>query len=151
LLESITHPLGWLYGAFSLAQDLFGLALLAAAGPALYRRLAARPARLDTDDAVAGRHASVTLVLVFLVVGFTFITNGLEMNRFAEVRRAWAPVSALTAVVFSDTPMATQDALRAISWWAQVLAFLTLLLYIPWSSLCRARMVQGTLPRNEIR
>ena len=148
MLESITVPLGWLYGPFSLSQDFFGLALLAAAGAALYRRLVARPSRLDTDDPVAGRDASVILVLVSLVVLFAFVTGGLEMNRFAEVPRAWAPLSAMIAVVFSDTLMASQDLIRAIFWWAQVLAFLALLLYIPWSSLHRVRTVQGTPPRN---
>ena len=148
MLESITRPLGWLYGPFSLAQDLFSLALFAVAGAVLCRRLVARSSRLDTDDPAACRDGSVILVLVSLVVGFAFITGGLEMNRFAEVSRAWAPVSALIAVVFSETPMASQDLTRASFWWAQVLAFLALLLYIPWSSLHRVRTVQGTLPRN---
>ena len=133
ILEAIAHPLGWLYGPLSFAQDLFGFAVLVAIIVAFHRRYILKPARLESDDPHAKVDATIILAMIFVLVVFMFLTRGLEINKFAEVPTAWAPASAFCGGLFANMPMGTQDVFRGIFWWIHTLIILAFLIYIPFS------------------
>jgi Fe-S oxidoreductase len=118
--------------AYHLSQDVFAAAVLVAAGVALARRLAGRPARLLPRSADGER---ILWFLVALYVTF-FLLAGPSLLLRQRVAGAAAfslaqPATSLVAGAFSalDTPAVA--ALRALGFWAHTLVFLGFAAYLP--------------------
>ncbi len=145
---------GPVYLVWSLAGDLFGVALLLGVAMAIVRRYVVRPPRLDNRPVDLW-----ALVLMAALVFSGFFAESLRMVGDGEVHAAWAawsPVGWLGALVL-DIPALTESVLweterevhgtvsliyvtplrliHAINWQVHLVLALALIATLPWSKL----------------
>jgi Fe-S oxidoreductase len=118
--------------AYHLSQDLFAAAVLVAAGIALARRFAGRPARLLPRSA-DGERILWFLVALYATFFLLAATSLLLAQRAAGASGAAPaqPFSSLLVAALVSLPTPTVEALRALAWWAHVLVFLGFAAYLP--------------------
>jgi Fe-S oxidoreductase len=128
--ENFTYP-GFIGAAFTLGKDLVEIAVLAAVGYALYRRLIRKPARLERN-----REALLILLLIAIIMitdllfdGFRFALDGGNTASIAQEQR-YAVVGSAIASWLAGTSSSQLAAGYHIAYWVQmatVFAFLVLL------------------------
>ncbi len=122
----------WFEAFYHLSQDVLAAAVLVAAGLALARRLAGRPARLlpRSPDGERILWFIVALYATFFVLGGATVL--LKQRAAADpAPLPYQPFSSLVARGLSFLPTASATALRAVGWWAHVLVFLGFAAYLP--------------------
>lgn len=122
---------GTFYLWFSLVLDLVGLAAIAGALLAVWRRYALRPKRLDNtaDDAI-----TLALILTVLLTGF-FI-EGFRIAATGDPWAAWSPVGLLFARLFQGldgNPF--KEATHRVLWWFHLVAAFGFMAYFPYSKM----------------
>jgi Fe-S oxidoreductase len=127
--EGFAYP-GLIGGIFAAFKDAIELAVLAAVGYALWRRLGTKPARLERN-----REALLILSLIAAIMVTDFAFDGfrfaLDPDPAIAHERSFAFVGDAIARGFSQWP---SDALAAgyrISYWIQILTVLSFLVILP--------------------
>ena len=113
---------GIFYLLFSLAMDIFGVALLVGVCVAAYRRYVIRPQRLH------GPAYGLPLLLLGLLAVTGFLVEGLRIaHTHSHLVRAWSPAGSLVAAIASDVRRANNSALGVWHhwvWWGHaIIAF----------------------------
>jgi Fe-S oxidoreductase len=121
-----------LTAAYHLSQDAFAAAVLVAAGIALARRLAGRPARLLPRSADGER---ILWFLVALYVTFFLLAGpSLLLRQRLAGAAGFAlaqPFTSLVAGALSSLAPPAAEALRTLGFWAHTLVFLGFAAYLP--------------------
>ncbi len=129
--ETVTFP-GLAGGLFAAFKDGVELAVLAACGYALYRRLALKPARLEGN-----REALLILGLITVIMVTDFAFDGFRFALLAAANpaiaheRAFAFVGDALAGMLLDSPPAFLAAGYHISYWLQMVVVLSFLVILP--------------------
>ncbi len=121
------------YLVWSLAGDLFGIALLLGTSFAFVRRYLLKPARLDNQP-----QELWAIVLLFSLVFTGFLAEGLRMVGDGEVHQPWAPWSPLgwLLALLIDGLGLSEGAIRGIhvvNWQIHMVLALVFIATIPWS------------------
>lgn len=119
-------PLGPLYPAFTLFQEIFTAIILVAVLMAFYRRYIEKLVRLK-------RGFKNGLVLIFIGGLMASVLFGNGMGQIWHGHEAtWAePVASGIATVFSGIGETTATVLFYVSWWLHMIFLLAFLVYIP--------------------
>src|SRR5262245_13837174 len=100
---------------YTLTKDVFEVLVLVGVGMAVYRRLFARPKRLDlTLD------AWVILFLIALLIAADLVAEGAKVALRPELASAWAPAVAALAGAFAGFSRLWLEALYAVGWWSHL-------------------------------
>ncbi len=121
------------YIVWSLAGDLFGVALLVGTAIAAARRLVVRPAHVDTR-----RPDLWALALLFALVATGFLSESLPMIGEGEMRQYWAPWSPVGWLLALGIQAAGlgEGAIRgihAVNWQIHMLLAMVFIATLPWS------------------
>jgi len=113
---------------YTLAKDVFEVLVLLGVAMAVFRRLFARPARLDlTLD------AWVVLILIALLVKADLFAEGAKVALEPSLASRWSPaVDAVARALAGSSPAALQRLFEA-SWWTHLAVVLFFLNYLPYS------------------
>jgi len=113
---------------YALAKDVFEVLVLVGVAMAVYRRLFARPARLDlTVD------AWVVLFLIALLISADLVAEGARLALHPELATGWAPAAgAIARALAGSSPRALQG-LYEWSWWIHLVDVLFFANYLPYS------------------
>jgi len=129
--EMVTLP-GVVGGLFAALKDAVEIAVLAACGFALYRRLVLRPRRLERN-----REALVILSLIVAIMvtdlafdAFRFALYSTSVPEIAH-ERSFAFAGNAAAAAASKLPVAAQAAAYRASYWAQIVTVLSFLVVLP--------------------
>jgi Fe-S oxidoreductase len=127
--DGFVYP-GLIGGMFAAFKDVIELAVLAAVGYALWRRLGAKPARLERN-----REALLILSLIAAIMVTDFLFDGFRFALKSEAaiahERSFAFVGDAIARAFSGwSPDALASGYRA-SYWIQMLTVLSFLVILP--------------------
>lgn len=123
---------GLVGGLFAAGKDLVEVAVLAACGYALYRRLVLKPARLEPN-----REALLVLGLIVVIMVSDLAFDGF---RFALLsggdpaiahERAWAVVGDAAARAFAGLSPSALKAGYQLSYWTQMVVVLSFLVILP--------------------
>lgn len=123
---------GWVGGLFAGGKDLVEAAVLAACGYAFWRRLAARPARLEPN-----REALLVLGLIATIMVTDFAFDGFRFALLSAVdpaiahERAYAFIGDAVANAFSGLSQPALQAGYRLSYWIQMLVVLSFLVILP--------------------
>ncbi|RNF40044.1 (Fe-S)-binding protein [Planococcus salinus] len=121
-------PLGFLYPAFTLFQEIVTLTILVAVIWAFYRRYIEKLVRLKR-----GWKSGLVLIFIGGLMVTVLIGNGMAMIWHAH-ETAWTePVASLVASAFGWIPTAAAATVFYIMWWAHLLFLLVFLVYVPQS------------------
>ncbi len=128
----LSFPRGNAYLAYELIMDLAGVAIVAGALMALYRRIVVRPPTLESrwDD-----YYALIMLLIIPTLGFTL--EGLRMVATSPPWARWSPVGNLVAEAMRGTDITAEAAWSAHStlWWTHMVAGLILIASIPFTKL----------------
>ncbi len=128
----LQFPRGSGYLAYELVMDLAGLAILAGALMAAFRRAVLRPKALETrwDDIYA-----IVLLLVIPLLGFS--TEALRLLAVAPPWAGWSPAGSMVARLFNALGVTPTGAEAAHGWlfWTHMGAGLLLVASIPFTKL----------------
>lgn len=119
-------------GLFATLKDMVELCVLAAVGYALYRRLLARPARLEPN-----REGLLVLSLIAVIMVTDLLFDGFRFALLAPGdtgiahERAWAPVGRLLGDLFAALSPTLQHAGYQVSYWTQMLTVFGFLVLLP--------------------
>jgi len=143
LFFGVTFLEGPIYLLWSLAGDLFGLALLAGTLMALFRRYVQKPARLDNESQDLW---ALLLLLALVVTGF--FAESLRMVGDGEILAPWSlwsPAGWLGARILLATGL-EEGAIRlihAVNWQVHMVLAMVFIATIPWSKFWH--MIPGTV------
>ncbi|MFN7988052.1 MAG: heterodisulfide reductase-related iron-sulfur binding cluster [Thermoanaerobaculia bacterium] len=115
----------------SLAVDVFGVAMLAGLGMALFRRLGRR-----SPELVRSREATIVLALLLAIVVTGFLLEGWRIALTADPWASWSPAGRLVAAASSAS--LSVPAMRAAhegTWWLHLVLVLGLLAWAPFGRL----------------
>src|SRR5687768_13292092 len=120
------------YRLFVLSQEGFALFVLVAVSVLLYRRIVAKPARLQGDNV----HSGDAILILSMIAGLMItLILASAFDRVIEPRMpiALQPVSGPVAMVLGWVSPETAAMARDVSWWAHALLILVFLNYLPYS------------------
>jgi Fe-S oxidoreductase len=129
--ESAALP-GIVGGAFAAFKDAIELAVLAACGYALYRRLVKKPARLERN-----REALVVLTLIATIMATDFAFDAFRFALLSPVdagiahERAYAFAGDALASAVEGWPRAALEAGYRAAYWTQMAVVLSFLVILP--------------------
>jgi Fe-S oxidoreductase len=113
---------------YALSKDVFEVLVLVGVAMAVYRRLFARPPRLDlTVD------AWVVLFLIALLITADLVAEGAKLALRPELRGPWAPAANTIARSLSEASPRAIQGLFEWSWWIHLVDILFFANYLPYS------------------
>ena len=114
--------------AYTLVKDVFEVLTLLGVGMAVFRRLFARPKRLDL---------SMDAWLILFLIAFLMVTDllaeGARVALDPAMATPWAPVVGAIAGALSGVPPARLHAIYETAWWLHLLDLLFFGNYLPYS------------------
>jgi len=138
----VTEPLGFtflvgkVYLIFSLAMEVFGLAILAGVLLALYRRYVTKPDFLGYKGKIDNRpDDAVVLLLLGAIILTGFIVEALRIRVTMPPWEVWSFGGWWLAKVFMGLDPESTIALHKITWWVHGVLVFGFIAYIPYSRL----------------
>lgn len=114
--------------AYTLAKDVFEVLVLVGVAMAVFRRLFARPPRLDlTVD------AWVVLFLIFLLISADLVADGAKTTLHPELASLWSPAVLVGAGWLRGMSPSALQGLYESCWWIHLLDILFFGNYLPYS------------------
>ena len=113
---------------YTLVKDVFEVLVLLGVGMAVFRRLFARPQRLDLSV-----DAWIILFLIALLMVTDLFTEGARMALAGAPAAPWAPAVSAIAAALAGMPRDRLLALSEWSWWIHLLDILVFGNYLPYS------------------
>jgi len=129
-------PLGPLYPAFTLFQEIVTFVILIAVFWAFYRRYVEKLVRLKR-----GFKSGLVLIFIGGLMISVLVGNGMSLIWHGHEPSIWEPVASLVAIVFSGIGETASIVVFYICWWLHTLLLLTFLVYIPQSK--HAHLIAG--------
>ncbi len=129
-------PLGPLYPAFTLFQEIVTFIILIAVFWAFYRRYVEKLVRLKR-----GFKSGLVLIFIGGLMISVLVGNGMSLIWHGHEPSIWEPVASLVAIVFSGIGETASIVVFYICWWVHTLLLLTFLVYIPQSK--HAHLIAG--------
>ncbi|HTD52510.1 MAG TPA: hypothetical protein VK780_05755, partial [Thermoanaerobaculia bacterium] len=113
---------------YTLVKDVFEVLVLIGVGMAVFRRVFARPKRLDlTLD------AWLILFLIALLISADLVSEGAKAALRPELATPWAPAVAIVAGLLAGVAPAALQGLYEGSWWVHLTDILFFGNYLPYS------------------
>jgi Fe-S oxidoreductase len=113
---------------YTLVKDVFEVLVLVGVGLAVFRRLFARPKRLD-----ASLDAWLILFLIGYLMASDLVAEGARAALAPALLTPWAPVVAAVARLFAGVSPARLQAIYEFSWWTHLVDVLIFANYLPYS------------------
>ena len=113
---------------YTLIKDVFEVLVLVGVGMAVFRRLFARPRRLDLST-----DAWVILFLIAYLMATDLVAEGARVALNPSLSSAWAPAVAAVARALAGSSPARLQAVYGFCWWTHLLDLLFFGNYLPYS------------------
>jgi Fe-S oxidoreductase len=113
---------------YTLVKDVFEVLVLVGVGMAVFRRLFARPARLDLS-----MDAWLILFLIAYLMATDLVAEGARTALAPSLATPWAPAVAAIAGVLGGVAPARLQSLYEVCWWTHLLDILFFGNYLPYS------------------
>ncbi|MGN1387962.1 MAG: heterodisulfide reductase-related iron-sulfur binding cluster [Bacillus sp. (in: firmicutes)] len=129
-------PLGPLYPAFTLFQEIVTFVILIAVFWAFYRRYVEKLVRLKR-----GFKSGLVLIFIGSLMLSVLFGNGMAMIWHGHEATVFEPVASVVALLFGGISETAAIVLFYISWWIHTIVIFTFLVYVPQSK--HAHLIAG--------